>query len=80
MAGERHGHGMLCVNPPLAYLGAAVVLLLPATRVARRDERSRSVLGANWRVLDIVTAAIGIARLLRGDSAQKASILAQYTI
>jgi dTDP-4-amino-4,6-dideoxygalactose transaminase len=56
----------------LAYLGAVVVLLLPATRVARRDEGSHSVLGANRRVLDIVTAAVGIARLLRGDSAQKA--------
>ena len=64
----------------LAYLGAVVVLLLPATRVARRDEGSRSVLGANRRVLDIVTAAIGVARLLRGDSAQKASTLAQYRI
>jgi hypothetical protein len=20
MAGERHGHGMLCVNPPLAFM------------------------------------------------------------
>lgn len=64
----------------LAYLGAVVVLLLPATRVARRYEGSRSVLGANRRVLDKVTAAIGIARLLRSDSAQKASTLAQYRI
>jgi hypothetical protein len=64
----------------LAYLGAVVVLLLPATRVARRDEGSRSVLRANRRELDIVTAAIGIARLLRGDSAQKASTLAQYSL
>ena len=64
----------------LAYLGAIVVLLLPATRVARRDEHSRSVLGADRRVLDIVTAAIGIARLLHGDSAQKASTLVQYRL
>ena len=64
----------------LAYLGTVDVLLLLTTRVARRDEGSRSVLGANRRVLDIVTAAIGIARLLRGDSAQKASTLAECRI
>jgi hypothetical protein len=25
MAGERHGHGMLCVNPPLGATSAALI-------------------------------------------------------
>ena len=67
-----------CHSISLAYLCAVAVLLLPATRVARRDEGSRSILGANRRVLDIVTAAGGVARLMRGHPAQKASTLAQH--
>jgi hypothetical protein len=63
-----------------AHLGAVEVLLLPATRVARRDERSRAVLGAHRRVLDVVAGAIGIARLLRGDSAQNVTPSTQYSL
>jgi hypothetical protein len=35
MAGERHGRGMLCVNPPLGALKLKVIYHIPLEKVLK---------------------------------------------
>jgi hypothetical protein len=50
MAGERHGRGMLCVNPPLAKF-------VPANwRCELTHISARKVKGSNQQAQDIKTA------------------------
>jgi hypothetical protein len=42
MAGERHGHGMLCVNRPKVTRGFAQIVVAESRTVARRTHPPRN--------------------------------------